>query len=160
MYTIFMLSKCLHRQIYIKVYFTEMYWHMGKKTTGTPTAHKQVKKQLSVCFEYTIVWREWYQNTLEYWFQIQASLHNLLLLHRKSLLLFLVIVFPICCKLHSLVCFYDVFFFCLFSLSLCSVYKTFIVCVTHLVHNNWNKAEVYFSVENTLLRVFLLWCYR
>lgn len=104
---------------YIKVYFTEMYWHTGKKA-GTPTAHKQVKKQLSVCYKYAIDWREWYQSTLEYWFQIQALLHSLLLLHRKSLLLFLVILFPIYCKLSSLVCCYYVFFLPLFLFVQCS----------------------------------------
>lgn len=37
----------------IKVHFTEMHLHTGKKA-GTPKAHKQVKKELSVCCKYTI----------------------------------------------------------------------------------------------------------
>lgn len=154
MYTIFVLSKCLYRQVYKSIFYWNILTH-GKKA-GPPIAHKQVKKQLSVCFKYTIDWREWYQNTLECWFQIQASLHSLLILHRKSLLFFSVILFLICCKLSSLVCccyfFFASFIFLLFSVI------TFTVCLTRLMPNNRRTAEVYFtlwSVENTLLRGFL-----
>lgn len=137
MYTIFVLSKCLYRQVYKSIFYWNILTHGIK--AGPPIAHKQVKKQLSVC-----------------WFQIQASLHSLLILHRKSLLFFSVILFLICCKLSSLVCccyfFFASFIFLLFSVI------TFTVCLTRLMPNNRRTAEVYFtlwSVENTLLRGFL-----
>lgn len=109
-----------------------------------------------MCYKYTIDCREWYQNTLEYWFQNQACFHSLLLLHRKSLLLFLVLVFPICCKLSSLVCYYYGglgIFLPLFSFFLFRV-LTFSVCNSldvQILKYSWTL----WSVENTLLSVFL-----